>query len=176
MIGQTIFKERFGKYQVGDELPEGRRVGKIKDFVDILSGFAFKSSDFVKNGTFRLITIANVQDGAFIETTKDGLDIIPDKMPEYCKLKTSDILLSLTGNVGRICLVIGKNYLLNQRVAKLQPKVEQDFAYVYLFFRQPAIVNLLENISSGTAQQNLSPINTANLETVIPSKEIFDKF
>jgi len=29
---QTIFKEWFGKYKVDSELPEGWRVGKIKDF------------------------------------------------------------------------------------------------------------------------------------------------
>ena len=29
-MAQTIFKEWFGKYQVGDELPEGWRVGKFE--------------------------------------------------------------------------------------------------------------------------------------------------
>jgi type I restriction enzyme S subunit len=28
-MAQTIFKEWFGKYSVGDELPEGWRVGKL---------------------------------------------------------------------------------------------------------------------------------------------------
>ncbi|KAB1069134.1 hypothetical protein F6U93_05115 [Tamlana haliotis] len=35
---QTIFKEWFGKYQVGDELPEGWRVGKIEDLLEIKYG------------------------------------------------------------------------------------------------------------------------------------------
>ena len=30
-MAQTIFKEWFGKYQIGDELPEGWRVGKLDD-------------------------------------------------------------------------------------------------------------------------------------------------
>ena len=29
-MAQTIFKEWFGKYQIGDELPEGWRVGKLE--------------------------------------------------------------------------------------------------------------------------------------------------
>ena len=95
-IGQTIFKEWFGKYWIYDELPKGWRVGKIGEVVNLLNGFAYKSSDFIENGKYRLVTIANVQDGSFVENTKDGLDEIPQKMPKYCNLKTGDILLSLT--------------------------------------------------------------------------------
>ena len=175
-IGQTIFKEWFGKYQVGDELPEGWRVGKVRDFLNIFSGFAFKGKSFVPNGKFGLVTIKNVQDGFFIEKTKDRLHIAPQNMPDYCNLNTGDILLSLTGNVGRICHVIGKNYFLNQRVAKIEAKNKKDFSFVYLFFRQKNIHNLLENIASGTAQQNLSPIKTKELEMVIPNREILDCF
>lgn len=144
---QTIFQEWFGKYGVDDELPGGWRVGKIKDFVDILSGFAFKSDDFSEDGKYRLVTIANVQDGSFVSNTKDGLAEIPAKMPNYCHLKSGDILLSLTGNVGRICHVIGENYLLNQRVAKLQARNQNDFGFVYLFFRQESLLATLMNVS-----------------------------
>ena len=33
-MAQTIFKEWFGKYQIGDELPEGWRVGKLRDLAE----------------------------------------------------------------------------------------------------------------------------------------------
>lgn len=197
-IAQALFKHWFVDFEYPDEdskpyrssggmmapsersdmgdIPEGWRIGQIKEFVDILPGFAFESSDFVDNGKYRLVTIKNVQDGRFEPRTKDGLKKFPEKMPEYCKLKTGDILLSLTGNIGRICHVIGENYLLNQRVAKLQAKDEEYFSFVYLLFKQRALVKILENISSGTAQQNLSTLMTAELETVIPSQEVMDKF
>ena len=32
-MAQTIFKEWFGKYQIGDELPEGWRVGEFSEFL-----------------------------------------------------------------------------------------------------------------------------------------------
>ena len=44
-------------------IPEGWKVGKIKDIISLLSGFPFKSSDFVQNGDYRLITIKGVRDG-----------------------------------------------------------------------------------------------------------------
>jgi type I restriction enzyme S subunit len=123
-----------------------------------------------------LVTIANVQDGHFVEQTKDGLNEIPQKMPDYCNLKTGDILLSLTGNVGRICHVVGENYFLNQRVAKLRAKEKQDYGFIYTMFRQDSMFGLLESISAGTAQQNLSPIRTAEIEIIIPSREILNNF
>jgi hypothetical protein len=61
-MGQELFKERFGKWKVGDVLPEGWRVGKLGEIADLLNGFSYKSSDFVENGKYRLVTIANVQD------------------------------------------------------------------------------------------------------------------
>ncbi len=175
---QMIFHEWFGRYSVEspEELPEGWRVGKVSDFVNILSGFAFKSDDFDENGKYRLVTIANVQDGSFVESTKDGLSELPSKMPAYCNLNTGDILLSLTGNVWRICHVIWENYLLNQRVAKLKAKNETDYGYTYIYFRQNGMIGLLESISAGTAQQNLSPIKTAELESVIPARITLESF
>lgn len=175
-MGQELFKERFGKWKVGDVLPEGWRVGKLGEIADLLNGFSYKSSDFVENGKYRLVTIANVQDWNFIEKTKDSLDIIPEKMPDHCLLKTGDILLSLTWNVGRVCLVIGENYFLNQRVAKIFPKNPIDYAYSYLYFRQKHMITLLESISVGTAQQNLSPIKTSDLSIIVPLREILDSF
>ena len=37
-MAQTIFKEWFGKYQIGDELPEGWRVGKLGEEFKIIMG------------------------------------------------------------------------------------------------------------------------------------------
>jgi type I restriction enzyme S subunit len=97
-------------------------------------------------------------------------------MPTHCKLKDGDILLSLTGNVGRVCLVNGSNYLLNQRVANLIPIIENNRAFTYFLFRQKDFQNTLMSISRGTAQQNLSPIETKSLEIVVPSQEALDRF
>ena len=37
-MGQELFKEQFGKWKVGDELPEGWRVGKLSEIADFLNG------------------------------------------------------------------------------------------------------------------------------------------
>jgi len=97
-------------------------------------------------------------------------------MPEFCKLQIGDILLSLTGNVGRCCLVDTTYLLLNQRVAKLHPIKERDKAFTYFFFRQPKIKQLLEDMAKGTAQANLSPIETSNMELKIPDDYTLNEF
>lgn len=158
------------------EVPEGWRVGKVNDLMRVESGFPFNSGMFYDDGKYGLVTIKNVQDGFFVSNCTDHLDDIPSKMPEHCKLRAGDVLLSLTGNVGRVCIVIGENYLLNQRVAILIPVEKTNRAFTYLFFRQTDFQNTLINISRGTAQQNLSPIETKNLEIVVPTKEILLRF
>lgn len=116
-------------------IPEGWSIGKVNDVVQILSGFAFKSETFVQSGPYRLITIKGVQDGYLDISGASYISKVPLKMPAYCNLEIGDILLSLTGNVGRVCIVDRPNLLLNQRVAKLQPRRDkQDLLFVYILF------------------------------------------
>lgn len=184
---QAIFKEWFVNFNfpgatgkmIDSELgkiPEGWRAGKIKDLINILSGFSFLSSEFSQNGKYKLVTIKNVQDRYFDSKTTDLLKELPEKMPAHCKLDSGDILLSLTGNVGRICLVNGEDFLLNQRVAKLKAKDSTDYAFTYLLFLQDSIFSLLQSTASGTAQQNLSPIQTKEIEIIIADRKTLDRF
>ena len=157
-------------------IPEGWKVGKIKDIISLLSGFPFKSSDFVQNGDYQLITIKGVQDGYLDVTSADRLSSFPPKMPEYCILNIGDILISLTGNVGRICIVDRNKLLLNQRVAILAPKDPRDSFYTYTMFRSESFKNELIHLARGTAQLNLSPIETGDKLTVIPPDSVLEAF
>ena len=152
---------------------KGESNGQIKDIAKLLSGFAFKTKDFTEQGQYKIVTIKNVQDGYFDGKICNKIATIPSRMPEHCILKEGDLLLSLTGNVGRMCIVYGKNYLLNQRVAKLSTKYK---AYSYCLFRSKEIVTELNNMANGSAQQNLSPIRTENFAIHIPPTEQIEQF
>lgn len=174
---QALFKSWFVDFEpFGGKMPEDWKEGVIADLVNLLNGFAFKSSDFVENGQYKLITIKGVQDGKMTIDGADCLDMFPNKMPQWCQLQKGDILLSLTGNVGRCCLVDMDYCLLNQRVAKLQPKAEYNRLFVYSLFRQEEMKARMVGISRGTAQMNLSPVETGKLSIVIPSEEVLQKF
>lgn len=84
-------------------------------------------------------------------------------MKTNCILQIGDVLLSLTGNVGRVGIVCENNLLLNQRVAKFVPHRKELLPFLYFIFRHPSIKTQIESIAKGTAQLNLSPIETLNL-------------
>ncbi len=54
---QTIFKEWFGKYQIGDELPEGWRNFKLSELVETINGYSYKGSELVEESEEALVTL-----------------------------------------------------------------------------------------------------------------------
>jgi type I restriction enzyme S subunit len=83
--------------------------------------------------------------------------------------------MSLTGNVGRLCLVDQENLLLNQRVGKIMSDSKNTF-FFYLFFNRPENKLRLEQISGGSSQANLSPIDAVNCLFVQPYTELLKSF
>ena len=147
------------------EIPKGWEVTNLGEVFEFTSGFPFKSEDFKEDGIYRIVTIRHVQDGAFLQKTENGIDSIPSKMGDQIKLKEGDVILSLTGNVGRTCFVTGENYLLNQRVLKIESIRNKELtSFPYFFFRRPEIQQHLISISKGTAQLNLSPVEMKNIK------------
>lgn len=183
---QALFKSWFvdfepfqnGEFEDSElgRIPKGWKVGIINDLCCFESGFAFKSSAYKSEGIYRLVTIKNVQDGYLDVTGTVSIDKIPTRLPNYCLLKIGDILLSLTGNVGRCCIVDDKNLLLNQRVAKIKPKIDNNWGYIYTMFRCSIIKERIISIARGTAQANLSPVETSKLKIIIPGKSEIDRF
>ena len=149
---------------------------KIGELIQFKSGFAFKSGTFTAYGEHRLVTIKNVQDGSFNPESDSRMDALPERLPPYCVLEDGDILLSLTGNVGRVCLVFDSPFLLNQRVAKLVPVSALDRALTYCMFRDPEMRTRLELLSNGVAQQNLSPVLASQMEFVCPPRHLLVQF
>ena len=158
------------------EIPEGWEICSLGEFVQFKSGFAFKSGTFTADGEHRLVTIKNVQDGSFNPESDSRMSELPANLPPYCVLNDGEILLSLTGNVGRVCLVYDGPFLLNQRVSKLVPLENFDWAMTYCMFREPEMRVKLEQLSNGVAQQNLSPVLASKMEFVRPPRELRLRF
>lgn len=173
------YKSSGGKMVWNDELkkdiPESWTSKQINEIVDMVSGYSFSTNDYNNDGKYKLYTIKNVQDGIIVSKVDNKLKDIPLNMSNECILKPSDILMSLTGNVGRVGLVYENNVLLNQRLLKLVPKYN-DISYIYLLFRDNFMRVKLEQISTGTSQKNLSPIDMGNLKIAYPDKSVLEKF
>ena len=171
------YKSNGGKLKYDEELKQNIPINwnksKLKDISNFISGFAFSSNDYTKNGKFKLYTIKNVQDGNVVSIVDNTLNELPVNMPIECLLKPEDLIMSLTGNVGRVGLVYENNVLLNQRVLKIEPK--HNLCFLYSMYRNDFMKLRCEKISSGTSQKNLSPIELG--KQVIPySQVIAEKF
>lgn len=180
-MAENLYKEWFVRFrfpghenvEMVDGLPKGWRQGKLGDIAKFLNGFAFQSKSFCTNGDYAIVTIKNVQANGFNGNNTDKIKEIPTNMPEHCKLHDGDILLSLTGNIGRVCRVLGTGYLLNQRVAKLLSK---NPFFCYCTFRSDYIFQSLNIISYGTAQLNLSPVKASKIKMQVPTGHLIELF
>ena len=157
--------------QYCESLTSSVELGTVLSFEN---GFAFQSSSYHEKGKYRIITIKNVQDGRIDAQGAACIDDIPPRMKQGCFLTIGDVLLSLTGNVGRVGIVCENDLLLNQRVAKFIPKDIRTLPLLYFYFRLHSTKISLETISKGTAQQNLSPIETLKLEIPYETKQALE--
>jgi len=155
-MAQAILSDMFGSMLLRQST---EIMGK---YLNLINGFAFKSTTYLASGKYKIITIKNVQDGLVDSIGTSYIDVLPARMHSDCNLSIGDILLSLTGNVGRVGIVSNNNLLLNQRVAKIVPKSKKHLPFWYFVFRSSEIKEHLIRIAKGTAQQNLSPIETLN--------------
>ena len=151
-------------------IPESFVPIKLNEIFSIYSGYPFSSSDYSNEGIYKLITIKNVQDSGINLDVDNYLDNIPLDIPSYCLLKSGDILMSLTGNVGRVGLMYGNNYVLNQRVGIIVPKDNNISSYIYCLLKSRIIRKKLETLAGGSSQANLSPIEASNI--IIPFNDI----
>lgn len=147
---------------------------KLGDICKILNGYSFKSQDYVNNG-IRIMRITNVQKG-YIEDLKPVYYPMKtcNELNKYM-LKKDDILISLTGNVGRVALIEEKLLpaFLNQRVGCLRiidnEKVYPKFLYNLL--NSEEFENNCIYSSKGIAQLNLSTEWLKGYEINLPSLE-----
>lgn len=131
---------------------------KIGEICEVLNGFAFKSSEYVENG-IRVIRITNVQKGFVVDDDPKYYPMTAKESIKSYLLNSGDLLMSLTGNVGRVG-VLQKEMLpaaLNQRVACLRIK-DKRVLLKYLFhnLNSPIFEQDCINSASGVAQKNMS--------------------
>jgi type I restriction enzyme S subunit len=157
-------------------LPIGWKNIKIDELVEFINGYAFKSSDYNENGDYKIVTIKNVGDRLFNTNKLDRIEIVPRTMKGNCKIVEGDLLLSLTGNVGRTCIAYGDNLLLNQRVAIIKERDSYLKGYAYALFGDEKIKSLMINLAIGTAQLNLSPVVLSKQLILKPTIEVLKLF
>ena len=88
----------------------------LSNIAILKNGYAFQSSKYNALGKWKILTITNVSGERYINDEDCNCIInLPNDIQDHQVLKEGDILISLTGNVGRVSLCKNGDYLLNQR-------------------------------------------------------------
>ena len=128
----------------------------LSEIATLRNGYAFQSSKYNALGKWKILTITNVSGERHINDEDCNCIInLPDDIQDHQVLKEGDILISLTGNVGRVSLCKDGDYLLNQRVGLLQlaKNVNQEFLYQILSSQK--FENSMIACGQGAAQMNI---------------------
>lgn len=150
--------------KVLNSFPDGWEAKALGEISSIQNGYAFKSSNYSESGHF-VMRIGNVQDG-YITLNKPKY-VNPDQSLSRFILNEGDILVSLTGNIGRAGMILSDHLpsVLNQRVARIIPKNKLHISNRFLFYylSSDGFRKSLSKDGHGAAQQNVSTKNVANI-------------
>ena len=161
---------------------------KLSKVAELKNGYAFQSSKYNSLGEWKIITITNVTGERYIKENDCNCILeIPNDIQKHQKLKANDVLISLTGNVGRVSLCTEGLFLLNQRVGLLQLKVSEDREYIYQALSSHKFENSMIACAQGAAQMNIGKgdvenyilpysFNRKNINIVASILRAYDKY
>lgn len=178
-LDRLIKKKRLIKQGTMQELLTGKRrlfkdsEGKwirknLGEILTIKHGYSFKNDEYLKRGKFLIVTISNVQNNYFDKAVGSYIDILPHNLQRHQRLVIGDIIISLTGNIGRVCKVNCEKCLLNQRVGLLEFKEKSLKDFIYYRLQYIDFINYLNSNSKGVAQQNIGSSEIENFKFFIP--------
>jgi len=176
-----LVKSQFIK-MFGDPItnPMGWESSHLSKHLRVIGGYAFSSKGFADKG-MPVLRIGNINTGTFSD--KNLVFWQHDKKLERYLLRPGDVVISLTGTVGKddyanVCILGDdyEGYYLNQRNAKLELNVTINRHYLTNALRIPKIKGKLTGISRGIRQANVSNSDILNLELPIPPIELQNRF
>lgn len=152
------------------DLPHGWDLKSLSSLVTLLSGFAYKSSDWKEIGV-PVLKITNVRNGL---VRLEGCSYISKERATESKqfaVHNNDLLITMTGEIGATGFYREEfEARLNQRVGKLVVKEGEplDLKYLAYFFESPETRQEMWKLAKGIAQANISPKEILNLEIPLP--------
>lgn len=139
-------------------MKDGWKEVKLGDIITLKNGYSFKSESYEQGGIYNIITIKNVTGKRYVDTNGcNTISELPSNIKQHQQLKIGDILISMTGNVGRVSMVNENNCLLNQRVGLLEPKpgVNIDREFLFQLLNSKSFEAGMIERGHGAAQPNI---------------------
>ena len=160
-----------------NKIPKGWKTNKLTKILNFKNGYAFKNKDW-KNQGIPVIKIKNIKSPILYEKNCSFISVELAKENKEFTLCRGDILLGMTGYVGEVCLVpkLNRMPLFNQRVGKIIPISRYLSPFIFSMMRQSNFKNKIEEISYGSAQQNVSSTDILKLEYTHAPENIMQYF
>lgn len=161
------------------ELPEGWVWASFESIVQIISGNAFPSEAFTRQGV-PVVKIANISYGEFIDKDQEYLPSAYLKPNVPYRIESQDLLLTLTRPItnGQVKVAFYPvDYppaLLNQRVAALRSygrnSTERQLfdRYLMILLQSTLFTTFVRKNVNETLQPNLSPVKLAEWQIPLP--------
>ena len=141
----------------------------IGEYATICGGYSFKSSSYVDEGKYKIITISNVTGERNANTSIGNyINVLPTDIQDNQILSIDDMVISLTGNVGRVSLINSDNCLLNQRVAKLTVNCRKYKEYIFQVLSSSDFETNMINCGQGAAQKNIKNSDILDYQFLMP--------
>jgi type I restriction enzyme S subunit len=174
----ALFPDSMEESELG-LIPKGWRVGSLGEIADLQGGYAFKSSSWTESGV-PVIKIGSVKPG-FVDLTQVSYVDAPtaEAIPDVYRIPAGSLVVGLTGYVGQVGLMRTHDPipLINQRVAKFKLKSgDWKIPFIYCFTRGEKFKGIVEELATGTAQQNVSNSQILSIPMAIPSEHIREMF
>tara|TARA_R110002051_G_scaffold324497_1_gene422037 strand:+ start:436 stop:1653 length:1218 start_codon:yes stop_codon:yes gene_type:complete len=170
---QTIFKEWFGIYQIGDELPEGWRVGTIGDLTEIKRGGSPRPiKDYISDSGYRWLKIsdATATDSPYIFEIKEHIKI--EGLKKTTLKKAGDLVLSNSATPGMPKFLAVDTCVHDGWMHFPSSIVSNEYLYLLFLHIRPTLVQQ----GSGSVFVNLKTDILRYYETVIPSNKALTDF
>ena len=151
------------------DCPNGFKLIKLGDICEFIDGYAFKTTDMINSG-IPIIQISNINNYSIKSTSNDKFIKENKKYEKYLALD-GDIIIGMTGNINQKISIYSNTIpkYINQRVCALRNFKNKYYKnYLYSYWLNMKIGDVIQNKSNGSVQANLSKNDLLNLEIPFP--------
>jgi restriction endonuclease S subunit len=145
--------------------------GRLGESVSFLNGYAFTSEEFISSGV-PIVKIKNIKKNV-LSLDHANYSVKSATLSKYT-VKQGDMVISLTGELsGDVAINLsGLEWYLNQRVARIDVTNKQLIPqYLYYYMVYSGFTEAVRNLSTGSAQPNVSTKNIESLTLSLPPVE-----
>ena len=174
---QALFKNWFVDFEpFGGKMPEGWKVGKLSEYCNFQEGYVNPAQTHNEyfDGDVKWLRAVDINESFILNTsrtlTKCGFESAGKSAFLF---KPGSIAISKSGTVGRLGII--SDFMCgNRAVIGIELKEQQNLSYIhqYLKSRQTEFPDM----AVGSVQKNLYVSILENLDIIIPSKEVLEKF